>query len=965
MATSYSVGLEFSAKTQQLDAAMAKLNSFDRAASKLKGQNPFEGAERGARGASTAVDGLERNARSATGAMNGLAAVAGRITAAFGGIALAQKAFQAGVSRIESERRLTALADAYGEVGASQAAAARAAQKFGISQTEANQSFAQIYARLRPIGTSLQDIETAYNGFNTAAKLAGANASEASSAWLQLSQALGSGVLRGEELNSVFEQTPGVVQAIAKEMNAPIGQIRQLAQDGKITSDIVIRALRRIETEGAGKLATALGGPQQKIQNLQNAFENLGVAITRDIVPAIAKSLNLLAGLINTLSDKLDTISGKSLGADLMKRVSKGNFAGMAGARSEQLDQYEKVLGLLNSPQKNRGGLVAQLQTARELSGRLRGINATGNPEADARIQALQGKAMGLIQTFEGLIQNLDKAVKPAVTTPAAPAFSPTGGASSGGKGSKPDFKLSSQGQALVNAANKLGVSPLDLATIISFETGGSFSPSKWGGAGGNYMGLIQFGPNERKAYGAYQGQSFEEQVQGPVVRYFQDRFKGVGMSTQGADLLTLYRTVLGGNPKANINGQDAFGTSPSSGVAAMGPHRQKALNRFFGGSAGNVDWDAADAGAALAEAEAQRLKDLEDSFKVGEKLAQQFNRELAIRQAINPLEREILQIKHEHADRQAEINELQDKGQQGSLTLLNTDLERLRVLEAQVKAFYDQADAAGVLAEKMQGIGGKAFGGSTGGVSGFAPGMPNLSPGSGSGDKLGEQFSKVKQELADLQNPVNQITAGAQAIGSAFGTAFKDVASGAKTAEQALADAFQGIANHFLDMASQMIAKWIEMQIIGLATSLLGGLGSPTGAAASGGYKLPSGGGFAQGFSMPPMFEGGGYTGDGARAGGLDGKGGFPAILHPGETVKDHRASSARAALKGGEGGAAPTINIQTGNVVQFEGANYVSMADFEMGLAKAANQGAERGHRKTLDKLRQSPGTRRSLGL
>lgn len=153
-----------------------------------------------------------------------------------------------------------------------------------------------------------------------------------------------------------------------------------------------------------------------------------------------------------------------------------------------------------------------------------------------------------------------------------------------GGGVSGSPFKLSSKGQALVNAANKLGVSPLDLATIIGFETGGSYSPSQRGGAGGNYMGLIQFGAPERRAYGVKPGQSFEEQVQGPVVRFLQDRFRGVGMSTQGASLLDLYTTVLAGNPKASRTGRDSFGTSPSSGVAKMGPHRQEAMRRFFGG---------------------------------------------------------------------------------------------------------------------------------------------------------------------------------------------------------------------------------------------------------------------------------------------------------------------------------------------------------------------------------------------
>lgn len=86
----------------------------------------------------------------------------------------------------------------------------------------------------------------------------------------------------------------------------------------------------------------------------------------------------------------------------------------------------------------------------------------------------------------------------------------------------------------------------------------------------------------------------------GPVVRYFQDRFKGVGMSTQGASLLDLYTTVLAGNPRANRNARDSFGTSPISGVQRMGPHRQKALATFFGGSTTNVGFGAVEQAEAM-----------------------------------------------------------------------------------------------------------------------------------------------------------------------------------------------------------------------------------------------------------------------------------------------------------------------------------------------------------------------------
>lgn len=73
--------------------------------------------------------------------------------------------------------------------------------------------------------------------------IAGASQEEMRSASLQLTQALGSGVLRGEELNAVFEAAPNIIQAIADYMKVPIGQIRDLAAEGLITADVVKNAL--------------------------------------------------------------------------------------------------------------------------------------------------------------------------------------------------------------------------------------------------------------------------------------------------------------------------------------------------------------------------------------------------------------------------------------------------------------------------------------------------------------------------------------------------------------------------------------------------------------------------------------------------------------------------------------------------------------------------------------------------
>lgn len=109
--------------------------------------------------------------------------------------------------------------------------------------------------------------------------------------------------------------------------------------------------------------------------------------------------------------------------------------------------------------------------------------------------------------------------------------------------------------EAIAGVSSRLGISPDDLRNVIDYETSGTNSPAVMGGTGGRYMGLIQFGPDERRQYGAHAGQSFSDQM-GAVERYLKDR----GLP-QGADLSTLYRTINGGNPNASLSANDGNGT--------------------------------------------------------------------------------------------------------------------------------------------------------------------------------------------------------------------------------------------------------------------------------------------------------------------------------------------------------------------------------------------------------------------
>lgn len=240
---------------------------------------------------------LEANAARLGKRMGGLRGNIGKAAIAFA----AFRAVQTGVQRIESERRIKLLGQRFGEYAGLQNAATQAAKKFNLSQTEANQALANAFARLRPLGVSLEDITSTFGGFRTAAVLGGATAAEASAAFTQLSQALGSGALRGDEFRSVAEQAPLVLQAISDETGIAAGDLKDYAKEGLLTSDIVIKALKRIEAEGAGRLAQALDGPAAKIKAFQNATEDVQVALTEAVVPELSRSFVILAGIIDDL----------------------------------------------------------------------------------------------------------------------------------------------------------------------------------------------------------------------------------------------------------------------------------------------------------------------------------------------------------------------------------------------------------------------------------------------------------------------------------------------------------------------------------------------------------------------------------------------------------------------------------------------------------------------------------------
>ena len=122
-------------------------------------------------------------------------------------------------------------------------------------------------------------------------KIAGATMEETNAATLQLTQALGSGVLRGDELNSVFESAPTLLQAIADYMNVPIGKIRQMAKEGQITADVIKNALLDPQT---------ISKVNEQFSELPLTWQDLWVRATNNVKLGLMETNDLLSNFANS-----------------------------------------------------------------------------------------------------------------------------------------------------------------------------------------------------------------------------------------------------------------------------------------------------------------------------------------------------------------------------------------------------------------------------------------------------------------------------------------------------------------------------------------------------------------------------------------------------------------------------------------------------------------------------------------
>ncbi|SEQ72862.1 tape measure protein, partial [Basfia succiniciproducens] len=140
------------------------------------------------------------------------------------------------------------------------------------------QATSDVYQRFaqnaKQLGISQAQVASLTDTVSKAVAISGASAASAQAALMQFGQSLASGVFRGQEFNSVMEQTPGLAQAIARGLNVTTGELRALANDGKLTMDVLIPALEAAKASVDEQFST-------RVLTVSAAFENLKTSTTK------------------------------------------------------------------------------------------------------------------------------------------------------------------------------------------------------------------------------------------------------------------------------------------------------------------------------------------------------------------------------------------------------------------------------------------------------------------------------------------------------------------------------------------------------------------------------------------------------------------------------------------------------------------------------------------------------------
>ena len=309
-------------------------------------------AERNARNIANELQNIERNGNHASRSMDSMSVATRSLVGYMGGLVT----IGAAISKMDAytglQNRLKLVTDSQAELNTAMN------DTFAIAQKTASSwdSTAMVYQRFADnadrLGISMKQTAALTETVSKAISVSGGSAASAEAALMQFGQALASGVLRGEEFNSIAEQAPGLLKAIAFGLNTNVGALRAMAADGKITGDVLVDAL--------GKAKPYIDDLFNKTDfTISQSFTKLSNEVTKFVGAAGAGS-GAAAGLsaaISGLANNLSTIANIAV------------IGGVALLTKTIAAQTVAIYGSITGVMARRAADLAALESQAQLAG--------------------------------------------------------------------------------------------------------------------------------------------------------------------------------------------------------------------------------------------------------------------------------------------------------------------------------------------------------------------------------------------------------------------------------------------------------------------------------------------------------------------------------------------------------------------------------------------------------------------
>ncbi|EPL4829057.1 tape measure protein, partial [Acinetobacter baumannii] len=402
-----------------------------------------QNAERNARNLGNELVSIERKGEFASKSMDSLSVATRALAGHMAGLVTVGAAISKMDTYTGLQNRLKLVTNNQAELNKATEDTFQIAQKTYSAWDSVLQVYQRFSDNAKTLNLTMDDTARLTETVSKAVAISGASAEAADAALVQFGQALASGTLRGEELNSVMEQTPALAKAIAQGMGITVGELRSVAAEGKITSQEIVKALRNVQDEVDALFAKTDITIGQSLTLLNNE-------ITKFVGEAGKGSgaAQVLAGTIQTLAGNLDVLtsammvggaywlgtyipaiyaSGVAVAAKIKELAAQTvtQYAAIQAERAAAAQEVASMQAKLASIQATRAQIVEELKL--ELRRMKTQISTQGAINSELR--------MGILRQQQAKINAELTATENALAT--AQARSAAAGAASVGIGSR------------------------------------------------------------------------------------------------------------------------------------------------------------------------------------------------------------------------------------------------------------------------------------------------------------------------------------------------------------------------------------------------------------------------------------------------------------------------------------------------------------------------------------------------